>query len=454
MKSNYITESPVRVLLTVFLGLFSVVLLVFMSASSSNGATQADTQTSEPSGGGEFKFLPMDEITEDQRREIKEQIRVNVERLEREGRLSAFSPEAVPLSWPVAKAPGVIDFNIDGISNFVDQNLAFPNQLLDWNCGARTYDQASGYNHAGIDIFTWPFSWKKMDNNEVRIIAAAPGTIVFKSDGNFDRNCGFGSGNWNAVYIRHSDNSTAWYGHMKSGSVTAKVVGDSVQAGEFLGVVGSSGNSTGPHLHFELYNASNQLQDPYQGACNSLNNFSWWALQPEYRVPQVNRLMTQSAGPTFPACPQTETSNEKTVFRSGEAIVAAAYYRDQMLGQQTQYSIIRPDGTTYQTWSQNSPNTYSASYWWYTRTLPANAPAGLWKFRASFNSQTYDQAFTVLGPAKFDYDADVRADLSVFRPSDNMWYVLRGTAGYMAMGHRQSSGAGAPGSRARASATG
>ncbi|MGB7209090.1 MAG: hypothetical protein WBD27_10560, partial [Pyrinomonadaceae bacterium] len=33
----------------------------------------------------------------------------------------------------------------------------------------------------------------------------------------------------------------------------------------------------------------------------------------------------------------------------------------------------------------------------------------------------------------FDYDADVRADLSVWRQSDGNWYVLRGTAGYMVM---------------------
>lgn len=36
-------------------------------------------------------------------------------------------------------------------------------------------------------------------------------------------------------------------------------------------------------------------------------------------------------------------------------------------------------------------------------------------------------------PTLFDYDADVRADLSVFRPADNRWYVLRGTAGYTVM---------------------
>ena len=38
-----------------------------------------------------------------------------------------------------------------------------------------------------------------------------------------------------------------------------------------------------------------------------------------------------------------------------------------------------------------------------------------------------------LRPTPFDFDADVRADLSVFRPTDNRWYVLRGTAGFMIM---------------------
>lgn len=34
---------------------------------------------------------------------------------------------------------------------------------------------------------------------------------------------------------------------------------------------------------------------------------------------------------------------------------------------------------------------------------------------------------------RFDYDGDIRADLSVFRPSDGNWYLLRGTAGFMSM---------------------
>jgi hypothetical protein len=405
----------------------SIILLLVTGAASTAWA-----QHIEPAGGGEYLLLPKDEMTEQQRAEIQHQLQTSIERLEKEGKFSSFSPMAVPLSWPVRKAPGVSDFDVDAISNFVDQNLSFPNQLLDYNCGARTYDQASGYNHKGIDIFTWPFSWKKMDNNEVEAVAAAPGTIIFKSDGNFDRSCGFNSNTWNAVYIRHADNSVAWYGHLKNGSLIGKAVGDTVVAGERLGVVGSSGNSTGPHLHFELYNGAGQLQDPYQGPCNSLNNFSWWAQQPDYRMTRINKLMTQSAGPTFPACPQQEITNEKNVFRGGTTLVTAGYYRDQMTGQQTQFSLVRPDGSVSNTWSHNSPNTYSASYWWWSWALPANARNGIWKFKATFNGQNYEKNF-VVPHSPFNYDSDSRADFSVVRPSENRWYVLRGTAGYIIM---------------------
>lgn len=44
-----------------------------------------------------------------------------------------------------------------GISNYVDTDSNFPNSLLDYNCGMRTYDRENGYNHAGIDYFTWPY---------------------------------------------------------------------------------------------------------------------------------------------------------------------------------------------------------------------------------------------------------------------------------------------------------
>jgi hypothetical protein len=415
-----------------FVFIFAALLFWPSPAKKITVFAQQNATEAVDSGGGEFVFLPKDEITAEQRAEIMRRIENNIEKLKKEGKIAEASPQAVPLSWPVAKKPGLADFNVDGISNFVDQNPAFPNQRLDYNCGNRTYDLDSGYNHAGLDIFSWPFGWKKMDNNEVEVVAAAPGTIVFKSDGNFDRNCGFGSGNWNAVYVRHADNSVAWYGHLKNGTATTKPVGATVAAGEKLGVVGSSGNSTGPHLHFELYNAANQLQDPFQGPCNTLNNFSWWAQQPAYRVAQINKLATQSAPPVFPSCPQTETTNEKNVFKRGETLVTAAYLRDQQAAQQTQYSILRPDGSVFQSWNHNSPNTYNASFWWWQWTIPSNAPAGAWKLRAVFNSQTYEHTFFVGPSAPFDFDGDARADISVYRPADGVWYLSRSQAGFAA----------------------
>ena len=387
-------HSPLSVLAGIFV-VFAIGLFALSESGQDSALAQEVSPLVEPDGGGEFLLAPMDEITDEQREAIQKQIRENVAKLQRSGRLAPARPEAVVLEWPTRKAAGLPDYGVDAVSNYVDQNAAFPNQLRDWNCGTRTYDRSNGYNHKGIDIFTWPFSWRKMDNNEAEVVAGAPGTIVLKSDGNFDRSCSFNSNSWNAIYVQHSDGSRAWYGHLKSGSLNAKAVGDTVVTGEKLGVIGSSGNSTGPHLHFELYNAAGQLQDPYQGPCNTLNTTTWWAAQEPYRASRINSLILHSAPPSFNTCPAQETTNEKSLYRPGESVLAAAYYRDQTTAQSSQFSLIRPDGTVFQAWSHNSPNTYSSSYWFWSRTLPADAPLGEWKLRSVYNSETYERTFTV-----------------------------------------------------------
>ena len=379
--------------------LFAIFLGIFLLAREDNDPASAKTVPDEilPTSSVYFEG-PTDLITDEQRQRINVEIQRNLERLEREGRLEPARPEAVPLAWPIQKAAGVTDFQVDAISNYVDHNLAFPNQVRDWNCGARTYDSNTGYNHPGIDIYTWPFTWKKVDDNAVEIIAAAPGTIIFKSDGNFDRSCSLNSNDWNAVYIRHSDNSIAWYGHMKNGSQTTKAVGQTVALGEKLGIVGSSGNSTGPHLHFEVRNAVGQTQDPFQGPCNTMNTTGWWTAQEPYRNSRINALMTQSGPPIFPACPITETTNQKSTFQPGETIYVVAYFRDPVSGLQSQYSLIAPDGSTYQNWSYTAPITANSSGQAWTWTLPLNAPQGNWKVRAVLNSVTSETPFVFGSP--------------------------------------------------------
>ena len=53
----------------------------------------------------------------------------------------------------------------------------------------------------------------------------------------------------NLVVVRHRLGYTTWYAHL---SVITTFVGERVSGGTRLGYVGSTGHSTGPHLHFEL----------------------------------------------------------------------------------------------------------------------------------------------------------------------------------------------------------
>ena len=354
-------------------------------------------------------------LSEAQRARIQARIAATGSALRAAGRLAA--PEAtqtVLFGWPLRPRSGFQDSGYHGISGFVDHAAAYPNILQDHNCGTRTYDLADGYNHAGTDLFTWPFYWHKMDHDEVEVVAAAPGQIVGKDDGNYDRNCGFGAGNWNAVYIVHADGSAAWYGHMKNGSPTAKEVGATVLAGEYLGVVGSSGSSTGPHLHFEVYSNQGQLVDPWAGPCNAGLGDSWWAAQRPYYDSAVNALLTHSAPPVFPACPGTETINARDTFVPGQRAYFAAYYRDQLAGQETQYAVFDAAGGEVASWSHASSEPhYAASYWYWYFNVPAGPPLGMWKFQAVFQGVTYAHHFWVVPVTGVDGDAGASGRLAL-----------------------------------------
>lgn len=108
-----------------------------------------------PDGGGEWQHAPHDELSAEHRARIDAELARNVETLVEEGKLAAFplAPQQSNLQWPLRAVPAYRGYGYHGISNFVDLNPSFPNLLLDWNCGSRTYDLADGYNHAGIDFY-------------------------------------------------------------------------------------------------------------------------------------------------------------------------------------------------------------------------------------------------------------------------------------------------------------
>lgn len=100
------------------------------------------------------------------------------------------------------------------------------------------------------------------------VVAAAPGVIDWVQywDGKTKTgNQSYG----NVVRIRHSDGSASLYAHLNTIIVGYNA---NVSLGQVIGYSGNTGNSTGPHLHFEVRGRSNSRLQPL----NYLDsNFSW-----------------------------------------------------------------------------------------------------------------------------------------------------------------------------------
>jgi murein DD-endopeptidase MepM/ murein hydrolase activator NlpD len=89
-------------------------------------------------------------------------------------------------------------------------------------------------------------------------IAAAEGTPVVAARAGRVIEAGWTSGYGRTVIVDHGDGSTALYAHLSGVDVGD---GDQLAAGSPLGAMGSTGNSTGPHLHFET-RIDGEAEDP------------------------------------------------------------------------------------------------------------------------------------------------------------------------------------------------
>jgi len=116
-----------------------------------------------------------------------------------------------------------------------------PGARISSGFGLRNVNLAgSSKDHKGLDM---------ADDMGKPIVSAGAGKVTFS---------GQVSGYGNFVQIDHGDGLVTRYGHM---SVIAVNKGDAVVAGQQIGKVGSTGRSTGPHLHFEVLQ-DNKPQNP------------------------------------------------------------------------------------------------------------------------------------------------------------------------------------------------
>lgn len=102
------------------------------------------------------------------------------------------------------------------------------------------------YNHGAIDIAGGGIMG-------AAVVAADSGTVISSNTScihNWGKSgsCGCGGGYGNYVWIDHGNGKATIYAHLSSLAVST---GDYVSKGQTIGYVGSTGESTGPHLHFE-----------------------------------------------------------------------------------------------------------------------------------------------------------------------------------------------------------
>ena len=112
-----------------------------------------------------------------------------------------------------------------------------------WSPQLRQYVNYDGHNGYDFDISYQP------------VLAAAAGTVTFAGWNESDPYAGYGQ----MVLINHHNGYVTLYGHLSELGVHK---GERVAAGQRLGISGTTGHSSGPHLHFSVFHNCH-VTDPY-----------------------------------------------------------------------------------------------------------------------------------------------------------------------------------------------
>jgi hypothetical protein len=166
------------------------------------------------------------------------------------------------------------------IANFVDLDPA-DGAVKDFACGGQTYD-----THTGEDTIIRSFREQAIG---VPVFAALDGVVLSTQDGQKDTNTAVSALPWdNHVIVDDGNGQRTVYGHLRKGTITVKP-GQRVRAGRQLGLAGSSGNSSWPHLHLTTI-FDDQVIEPFAGPCRP--GASNWVSQPPFPLEQYVRGFT------------------------------------------------------------------------------------------------------------------------------------------------------------------
>jgi len=302
------------------------------------------------------------------------------------GGSSLGNPAALKLVFPLVCALNSDCF----FANYIDHHTG-PG-LQDYQCGRITYD-----GHRGTDI-TLP-NFRLMDRG-VYVLAAADGVVIEAQDGRFDRNKGRNPGGFgNYITIEHEGGVRTIYAHLKKGSLKVRV-GQGVSQGEEIAEVGSSGNSTDAHLHFEVQDHAGRIIEPFRGPCGSPT--SLWEEQPAYEdefqvldygmtnfEPTINQLKERPAT-------QADFTTEDPLFLFWVQV------KSVKPGDVARVEFYKPNGQLFRRseFRHNRYYRYSWWYWFWLREAWAGMPKGRWTVKYFLNGRLYvTMPFRVSSPS-------------------------------------------------------
>ena len=203
--------------------------------------------------------------------------------------------------------------------------LAAPTFKVPFPCG-QAWSGQTRTDHSPANAI----DFNRTDDLGDPVVASAPGTVDVVTN--------LGSTSYGKyVRINHGGGYTTYYAHLNAFNVS---VGQSVSYGRVIGYVGTTGNSTGPHLHYEQRLSGNDIQARFNGALAL-----YWG----------TRTYTSDNGCSGPGSGTVNTAGAPLTVRSGPGTTFAAV--DSL-----------PDGThvsiACQTTGQTVTGTYGTSNIW------------------------------------------------------------------------------------------
>jgi murein DD-endopeptidase MepM/ murein hydrolase activator NlpD len=166
----------------------------------------------------------------------------------RDSLASIRSRKAVALSELSAEARAEAE-EIDGLRAQSAQLAARIRAAQGSSVGPTATPSSAGLIWPSAGTLTSSYGWRWGRIHEGIDIAAPTGTPIYASAAGTVIACGYHGGYGNLVMLDHGGNLATAYGHQSSIAVGC---GQSVSQGQVIGYVGSTGHSTGPHLHFEV----------------------------------------------------------------------------------------------------------------------------------------------------------------------------------------------------------